>query len=940
MEMVIAKLYKSINKEGSENLSEDMLFTLMGHFDYLQFETIGVEEKNDLSGLEARLGEVKKGYETQSLCLFTWESTLEILSDSLDEEYPFCVLAMLEDNEHWVTLDGTHFDVFHDYDAAKEDMKLQLDRYQDWLKEFLGKGGEGYQGAKVKMQAFHTLSCMDTVLVIRTNCVPITHRFVYYLTQTQKIITSYSAVGMVNSIITEKEKLEKLADLNKGLRLSIRMVFRINEAASTNVEDIKGTFEKNGIECEALSLTGNHQYLLHVSERICRALYYLFSEKEAIQEKRKILSVCRTTLCYKTEVLDGIQSNEYGDYPACQREIGYIIDELQNYFEEMQEQLDDLKSSRGNAYVLERTRQYAKAVKLVLQQELGFLRYLDNQGREGINPELCVAVAPIIKTLRNLSKESNQCFIEHIKERDLSDKLYWINFYIQQLNSSVEILCKTILNMVHMQRNQIEERGLFQNELAATAKLTLGYMGYANRLYKQLLKTENETENGEEVSEERSYAFIVSQEAMDDKVTATEKFEYLQTFKQSIGELPENSLIHIKIAQHFIFKFREVQTAITHEVAHFVGYRDRKTRAECILKSVVKWLARQLMPRIRSLTCDDGTGNKKIRKSFMKFFENRKKQLDTIYLEQIQKLEDMIVSVSYQTLKQEFGENLEWAYQELLEEKLPQILNHLLQNKVTLPNGDEAYIPIAVAEAHLSYRRELNKQFYEWYRKLSLDPSQKEEELLRLAFIGAQGFVKEPYMMAGEIVKSSVRRINNLFNDDYYESSAFVGVSFDGSGFNYKKCCEEEWKNTLTIQQIVKIFCYVYSEVYCDYIATEWLGLAKKEYMEYVWYADKVTQQDNWRVYTILRLVYKEIDHDREDGSGGLINFNEEIENYFNAIRKNKAIKELLEKKQCFANANTVEIQPFSEFIYLYQCYSSLLRESASDWKEDEQNDL
>ena len=300
----------------------------------------------------------------------------------------------------------------------------------------------------------------------------------------------------------------------------------------------------------------------------------------------------------------------------------------------------------------------------------------------------------------------------------------------------------------------------------------------------------------------------------------------------------------------------------------------------------------------------------------------------------------MIVSVSYQTLKQEFGENLEWAYQELLEEKLPQILNHLLQNKVTLPNGDEAYIPIAVAEAHLSYRRELNKQFYEWYRKLSLDPSQKEEELLRLAFIGAQGFVKEPYMMAGEIVKSSVRRINNLFNDDYYESSAFVGVSFDGSGFNYKKCCEEEWKNTLTIQQIVKIFCYVYSEVYCDYIATEWLGLAKKEYMEYVWYADKVTQQDNWRVYTILRLVYKEIDHDREDGSGGLINFNEEIENYFNAIRKNKAIKELLEKKQCFANANTVEIQPFSEFIYLYQCYSSLLRESASDWKEDEQNDL
>lgn len=639
------------------------------------------------------------------------------------------------------------------------------------------------------------------------------------------------------------------------------------------------------------------------------------------------------------------QGQEYGKDP-------YTILEKYKEVRNTCEQLFSTGADKEDAH-LKRAARYADDVMKSMQQDLRFFYLLRYQAEQGINPEFYFAIQNLLHKLEILIAHFGEIMVERkgqkvqakayekiqteqVKnaqaeayEKIRTDLIVCYERFLEQVHVCIHSAAEYLREMTDLQGNThgYKFRG---SGAASKTKLALGYWQYATKL-SQALYEEHRKQDGS-MPQENPFAFLVTFETMKEKVSVTERFYYETDYDQRNRQPEKASIIHIKIAHRSAFDVKEVLAAITHEVAHHVGFRDREARADSITKCVCHWFAKKTIREsaytLRQLK------NGETQETLEELQKGRGKDIFSIVPEKRKELQEQLEKVIQEQLTKEFGDK-KWAYQRQLKEKLISIFYKFINGySYSEEDGEKIDVPTLVVNANIEAQKDIREKLFQWLRKKENVPMSEQFKII-MDLARSDDELLSSEMMSAQEVFSTMRDGKAPMNS-FYDYKAK-----DGKLESRGSLRKQEEKARLTFADVIEDFCQTYSETYCDMLTVKLLDLTGKEYLQYVQISQSASCADNWRMYTVLKNgieQYKDTGEEEENlknKAKGYVEenvndewtFNKMIEEYLKKIFETESIQAFIDE---FRKEWTACKEEGEQFRYLYRLYEEMCSNAKS----------
>ncbi len=197
-------------------------------------------------------------------------------------------------------------------------------------------------------------------------------------------------------------------------------------------------------------------------------------------------------------------------------------------------------------------------------------------------------------------------------------------------------------NIFHCNLGFFEERGFYNNIIGLASNVELAYNKYADCICDVLMSDKERFVDKLQVSS----SVTADKEPM---ICTSEIFEHNEDIS-----VFNRLLINVNIPVFYVFKFQFVSRIIIHEVAHYVGDRKRKERADAMCKVFSSIIADPIYQRFKLfLTVDASKKEKILLKQFeesdnhKKIYAAMKNEVSSIINEHISKYVDNICNASY-----------------------------------------------------------------------------------------------------------------------------------------------------------------------------------------------------------------------------------------------------------------------------------------------------
>lgn len=907
-----------------------LIFPLLGYFDYLEIDIL------DRTSIGKKMIE-HDSFNSREMILFNCDDCdsnyIETLKSDFSNDLPLCVMTLIEDLPSTDRLfSDASQSPFSNLSKAIEYYKSLFDRYT------ASKEGEN---TSAKMDAFLTLSCVDSVLFFRTNSYSFVHDFICSLSQNHYVETSYSLYGAFSDFAFTKEQCSKL-DSDQRLELSIRVINKpgcvfMSECNSINA--LKNT--------KKATLAGNHHELYHASSNVYELLNEIYSkqgqlnlENPSVADKIK---VCRTTLLFKEGLIPSLldSSQKVGienQQKLCKEKYEGILDQLLSTYGKMQECWKDI-FQKGTVdlpcSVYAETIQYSEEVNLFIKTNTAFFTQLFAQSMRFENSEIAHILYRPIASISGLCELMCNDFILQSVRVYPSASLTFYRIFLSQVQSTIEEIAQYVLDLIQMQRSWIEERGLYHDGVSQSAKLTMGYYEYANRISNELYKTCLDRDDPT-ISENMSnpITFFITTHLTETKVQAIEYFSNVNSLCHQLMIREQNAFVCIKIAQHSIFNCREVKAAITHEVSHFSGWRNRELRARCVAETVCSWLVSMILPEYffpETVSYD-------AKKS--KILQEIKAEFEIEYNKVFTSLVDRITNALMNTLTDLYNNRLEWAYTSNLIPMISEILISWLGAPYTEMRKEDPisqnFIDLPVV--FVNERLDLHQSLEDIVLTHSIDAI-GETLSYEEVYADIANWHRTSYELVNKIIYETRQRIFKQIAPVQMSSDIFAGIELDKDyrlkeRLNFPACADcSNYANT-RLYNYVYSMCNCYSECYCDYIMVKLLHLTPQEYTNYVWKTNGAKAVDKFRVWTVLQNLYTDSLGDvsilaeqlkKDIDNSGYIQCSLQMNRYLEAIKNDPGLTGFFSRMEIVCNSNTITGDPWSdEFLDVYMCYSNL----------------
>ena len=221
----------------------------------------------------------------------------------------------------------------------------------------------------------------------------------------------------------------------------------------------------------------------------------------------------------------------------------------------------------------EHLKQLSMSIKPQLEQLIIFCDCIRENYTKNVNPEFWEILKPNIIIFSKMLMSNNEFALNSVRQ---------CNNALLSIGSFVTTLSEYLSNLLHLHRNFLEERGMFDFNISSSTKLLIAYNQFANYIKDMLLDMEYDSN-----SEKRNISIYVTSR-LDSKITSSKLFDYMENFGI------QDTLININIPTSCLFNITENLSCIIHEVAHFVGPRKRQNRAIALTKTVSKVIASNL----------------------------------------------------------------------------------------------------------------------------------------------------------------------------------------------------------------------------------------------------------------------------------------------------------------------------------------------------------
>lgn len=574
MKGIVVELFKDITKSSNVVLNNASYYKALGHFDHFCCRIT-----NSISKFSENEHNLNKGHDSQIMYLFNYSNVdNKYVNDTFPYEtgdLPIRVLSLIQ----------TKNNRLHDNVKLRDRLK-NFQAIIDKIIDDICK--TKITDEKISAEIFYTLGCTDLAIIIDSNKLSLIPEFLGKISQKISHTSSiYSIVGFNGSVCNQK--FSEVVKTNNDLELSLRLT--LNRQKENSVDNLICEFNKLNskilIEQEKINYTithllGNYDLLVLIDNSACYVLEELLKPDGTFNLENpnsfcsKTFDRVRPTLRFKNykNILGNCEdSNEKYLSDNVDKEI---IEEVKNNAETL---FSKLKNSN-----YEHLKQFSMSLKPQLDQLIIFCDSIRENYTKNVNPEFWEILKPNIIIFSKMLMSNNALALKTIKQ---------CNNALLSITSFVTTLSEYLSNLLHLHRNFLEERGMFDFNISSNTKLLVAYNQFANYIKDILLDMEYESN-----TERRNISIYVTSR-LDSKITSSKLFDYMENFGV------QDTLININIPTSCLFNITENLACIIHEVAHFVGPRNRKVRTGALSTFVSKIVASNLFSTFYFLSFPD-----------------------------------------------------------------------------------------------------------------------------------------------------------------------------------------------------------------------------------------------------------------------------------------------------------------------------------------------
>jgi len=513
---------------------------------------------------------------------------------------PLCAITTISN-------DGIPYSSKHN--EFRANMEKHLNSYHAKLKDFHEKNKDMFPNSKAEMHILLTTSCVDVVLVIRTNSYLYAAAFINYLKETHSYKRSYTVFGYSDRLFTEPNLFSSTVDIEK---IECDVLLRTIDTRDGSIaKEAKSILTTRSNSHHMVAGTYDERY--SVSGDNVRAFFNDIYGSSGVcnndKNRREFGDISRIWLKFDSCIQ---QQGVYGDHASTKQknEFEKLLEGFENICILLNEGANITNEGKGvlpihytngrhyNDYSIAGIRDYTSSLHNILYQHIAFFEHLASAAKKGINPEIMPMLKSALEMLSYLASEYHNSVLDIAKDFDqpnfeptyLSDSLprSYSNFLVtfQEVLTSIGTFT---FNIARTHESFLEAGGFFEDDVSITTSMTYGYYYFVREISKELLKI-GERNPGNVTN----CAYFVRLDAKPSRVITREHFGFLQRSKQNDYNPDLQTLISLRIAHHIAFEFERVRRDLTHECLHHIGERNRDMRADAILETLCRWFGDQI----------------------------------------------------------------------------------------------------------------------------------------------------------------------------------------------------------------------------------------------------------------------------------------------------------------------------------------------------------
>lgn len=344
---------------------------------------------------------------------------------------------------------------------------------------------------------------------------------------------------------------------SKSLNISLRFIWEKNAEATNAVKMLQDALNSLKIDDFSIShLMGNNDSLLVVPQKGYIILEQYINPKSKFSQFMKEVQNARASLSFSCD--DIIMFNvEYNI--KTKKTVNFDNRELITKEKQFIQCLKEIKKCLS---AFEKSE-----IDDIIYRAIEFSKFVDvirNHAVKGIS-------GPLYYSIFNPYMMFLEISIQKLLEIDIDNQKDDI---LQIIGSYLNDTMAYYNNIFHCNLGFFEERGFYNNIIGLASDVELAYNQYTNFIC-NVIKCDAERND-----EKLEIACAVTSGNCP-TICTDDIFNSIKNHKSD-----KKSLLNINIPVSYVFKCKEVSNIIIHEIAHYVGYRNRKCRAEKISQTI------------------------------------------------------------------------------------------------------------------------------------------------------------------------------------------------------------------------------------------------------------------------------------------------------------------------------------------------------------------
>ncbi len=521
---------------------EDENFSVFGHFDYMRISSYDTadttlthlykeysQNKSDINTVSAQY-ELNKEADIQPIILYDRNDQFKI--EDCDNK---CVVVSFMQINH----STGNIDAFYDH-------------AQKMIDDIIGKAKkEKLIGDNVQAHVYLPLSFMDIAVIFTADdfvdiCVLLKN-----LIEARSVYFQYSVLSMQGMSENYKHKIS----------ISLRFIWEDDTEQADTINKLKTMLEKRGIDENHHKIThliGNNDCLLTVTDYGYDILKMLLESRktsngEASGVFKKIKNT-RASIRFNTEDIKIFEEKK--------KVPKVSIDDEDLSCSKLTDNLAAYKKGASDLVI----RTINDLIYKIIEFEK-FVRVIREHAKNRI-------AIPLYKSIRI----PYRFFIELSADIVNSNKDN-LDDVMEMISSTIAEMLSYYSNILHCTLGFFEERGFYNNIISFATIVELAYNRYANMVCDAIL-----CDHERHTWKLQTCCYVVSDKK--NIVCAEDKFDGIDR-----DDYERKLLICINIPMSCIFQYDQVSCFIAHEVAHYVGCREREKRAHILYDAISMALA-------------------------------------------------------------------------------------------------------------------------------------------------------------------------------------------------------------------------------------------------------------------------------------------------------------------------------------------------------------